>query len=35
MDKEYVQFVVESGNVMNARGGAFDKDLWGQIDYAV
>ena len=35
VDKEYVQFVVESGNVMNARGGAFDKDLWGQIDYAV
>ena len=35
VDEEYVQFVVESGNVMNARGGAFDKDLWGQIDYAV
>ena len=34
-DKDYIQFVVESGNAESVLGGAFDKDLWGQADYAV
>ena len=34
-DKDYIQFIVESGNSESVLGGAFDKGLWGQTNYAV
>ena len=40
LNNDYVEFVVDSGvqgtlNPTGARGGAFDKDLWGQADHAI
>ena len=29
VDKNYIEFVVESGNIMSTKGGAYDKTLWG------
>tara|TARA_R100000008_G_scaffold83291_1_gene68535 strand:- start:1792 stop:4290 length:2499 start_codon:yes stop_codon:yes gene_type:complete len=34
-DKDYIQFIVESGNSESVLGGAFDRNLWGQAGYAV
>ena len=40
LNANYVEFVVDSGvkgdlNPTGARGGSFDKNLWGQTDYAI
>ena len=40
LNANYVEFVVDSGvkgdlNPTGARGGSFDKELWGQTDYAI
>jgi hypothetical protein len=34
-DRDFIQFTVESGNLESVLGGSFDRNLWGNADYAV